>query len=94
MKQESHFFGSEIFVLCCNRHNVFSKAKLLQVDIEINVQFVVPIDLHPFNQAVDNHLFRFQVCLVVHLRPGNNVLIPETMGDRPGHLADYCAQAA
>ena len=73
--QESRFFGNEILVLCCNCYDVHSKAKLLQVDVEVDVQFVVPVDLHPFNQAVDNHFFRFQVCLVIHIRPGDYVLV-------------------
>ena len=35
--------------LCGNRHDVQSASELLKVDIEVNVQFVVPVDLHPLD---------------------------------------------
>ena len=35
--------------LCGNRHDVQPAAELLKVDIEINVQFVVPVDMHPLD---------------------------------------------
>ena len=35
--------------LCGNRHDVQLAAELLKVDIEINVQLVVPVDIHPLD---------------------------------------------
>ena len=35
--------------LCGNRHDVQPAAELLKVDIEINVQLVVPVDIHPLD---------------------------------------------
>ena len=41
--------GSEVLFLCGNRHDVQPAAELLKVDIEINVQLVVPVDIHPLD---------------------------------------------
>ena len=35
--------------LCGNSHDVQPVAELLKVDIEINVQLVVPVDIHPLD---------------------------------------------
>lgn len=32
---------------CRNVHNIHAQAELLKVDVEVNVQLVVPVDLHP-----------------------------------------------
>ena len=69
VKRKPHFFGNEVFALCGNRHDVQPTCELLKVDIEINVQLVVPVDLYPLDQAVDNHFFVLYAGRVVHFRP-------------------------
>ena len=50
IKGKSVFLASEkkrgFFVLCGDGHNVQTKTKLVKVDIEINVQLVIPVDFH------------------------------------------------
>ena len=69
VKRKPHFFGNEVFALCSNRDYIHAQAELLQIDIEVDVQFIVPIDLHPFDQAVDDHLLCLKAGGVVHFRP-------------------------
>ena len=57
--------GNGLLFLCGDFHNVQPQAELCKVNVEINVQLVVPIDLHPTDQAVDNHLLCLQAGRVV-----------------------------
>ena len=59
--------------LCRNRCDI--QSKLLQVNVEVDVQLVVPVDLHSLNQAVDDHLLGLHAGAVVHVGPGDDVVI-------------------
>ena len=43
------------FALCCDCRNVQSSAELLKVNIEIDMQPIVPIHLHAPDQAAHDH---------------------------------------
>ena len=57
--------GNGLLFLCGDFHNVQPEAKLCKVNVEINVQFIVPIDLHPADQAVDDHFLCLQAGRVI-----------------------------
>ena len=57
--------GNGLLFLCGDFHNVQPQAKLCKVNVEINVQLVVPIDLHPTDQAVDDHFLCLQAGRVI-----------------------------
>lgn len=63
------------FVLCGDRNNVQAHTELRKVNIKVNVQFIVPVDLHPLNQAVDDHFLGLHAGCVVHIGPGNNIVV-------------------
>ena len=57
--------GNGFLFLCGDFHNVQPQAELCKVNVEINVQLVVPIDLHPTDQAVDDHFLCLQAGRVI-----------------------------
>ena len=57
--------GSGFLLLCGYFYHIQPQIKLGKVDIEINMQFVAPIDFDPTDQAVDNHFLCFQVSCVI-----------------------------
>ncbi len=57
--------GNGLLFLCGDFHNVQPQAELCKVNVEINVQLVVPIDLHPTDQAVDDHFLCLQAGRVI-----------------------------
>ena len=61
--KNSFLKGNGFFVLCGDFYNIQSKAELRKINVEINVEFIVPVDLHPADQAVDDLAFqdRFHV---------------------------------
>ena len=63
------------YFLCRNPNDVKAHAKLLKVDVKVDMQLVVPVDLHPLNNAVDNHLLGLNACGIVHIGPGNNIVV-------------------
>ncbi len=46
------------FVLCGDFYNIQSHAELRKINVEINVELIVPVDLHLADQAVDDLAFR------------------------------------
>ena len=78
--QKTRFFGNGVFVLCHTDCKV--RGKLLQVDVEVDAQLIVPADLHPFDEAVDNHLFGLQagpsyISAPPYRRSGRRQAVPE-----------------
>lgn len=69
VKQKPHFFGNEVFVLCGNRNYIHSQVELLKIDIEVDMQIIVPIDFHPLDQTVHDHFLCLKAGGVVHFRP-------------------------
>ena len=61
-------FGSR-FSLCHKRLHIQSEAELLKVDVEVDMQLVIPVNLNPLDKAVDDHLLCFQTGRVVHIGP-------------------------
>ena len=44
------------YFLCRNPNDVKAHAKLLKVDVKVDMQLVVPVDIHSLDKTVDNHL--------------------------------------
>lgn len=57
--------GSGFFLLRGYFYHIQPQVKLSKVDVEINMQFIAPIDFDPTDQAVDNHFLCFQVSCVI-----------------------------
>ena len=57
--------GSEVLFLCGDFYDVQSQAELRKINVEINVQLIAPIDLHPADQAVNDHFLCLQAGRVV-----------------------------
>ena len=68
------------YFLCRNPNDVKAHAKLLKVDVEVDVQLVVPVDIHPLDKAVDDHLLGFDTCGIVHISPRNNIIVLSVQG--------------
>lgn len=54
-----------LFLLRGYFYHIQPQIKLGEVDVEINMQFVAPIDFDPTDQAVDNHFLCLQVSRVI-----------------------------
>ena len=61
--------------LCRNPNDVQSHAELLKVDVKVDMQLVVPVDIHPLDKAVYDHLLGLNACGVSHISPRNNIVI-------------------
>ena len=61
--------------LCRNRSHIQPQAELLKRNVEINVELIIPVNFHPADQAVDNHLLCLQAGGILHIRPGDDVVI-------------------
>ena len=57
------------YFLCCNMDNIQTHAELLKVNVKVDVQLVVPVDLHPLDKTVDDHFLGFDACGIVHISP-------------------------
>jgi len=68
------------YFLCRNPNDVKSHAKLLKVDVKVDMQLVVPVDIHPLDKAVDDHLLSLNACGIVHISPRNNIVILSVLG--------------
>ena len=52
----THFHPKMSIFLCRNPNDVKAHTKLLKVDVKVDMQLVVPVDIHPLDKAVDDHL--------------------------------------
>ena len=78
LKGKSFYYPSHLcggFSLCRNRNHIQPQAELLEINVEINVELIIPVNFHPADQAVDNHLLCLQAGGIVHIRPGDDVVI-------------------
>lgn len=82
--RNSFLKGNGFFVLCGNLNNVQSQAELRKINVEINVQLIVPIDLHPTDQAVDNHFLCLKAGRVVKICPGDHIVVLLLQGVQNG----------
>ena len=63
------------FALCSDGNDVHAHAELLKVNVKVDMQLVVPVDLHPLDKAVDDHFLCLHAGGVVHISPRDNVIV-------------------
>ena len=50
-------------------YNVHAYAELLKVNVNVNMQLVIPVNLHAANQTAHDHCLGPYACVVVHIGP-------------------------
>src|SRR5699024_11544089 len=76
-ERKPHFFGSGVFALCSDGNDVHAHAELLKVNVKVDMQLVVPVDLHPRSEEHTSELqSRFDiVCRLLLEKKNSNILI-------------------
>ena len=74
-ERKPHFFGSGVFALCSDGNDVHAHAELLKVNVKVDMQLVVPVDLHPLDKAVDDHFLCLHAGGVVHINTFERMLL-------------------